>query len=255
MRFINNIYELAKRQKKKIGDLEKNCDVSTGYLARLRQDEKNVAPSAVFLMKMAEQLSVSMDALFTFDFSNSTGAEQKLLNYMEKLLRDTEARKLIWQRDPAGASGAVPMNPDGSSAHPLFKAKGGLLTPEEMAEAGLPDTVSLSEFVYHSPFRPDRDDLCSPEIYRCAFSRQKVLYLASVVKPGPSVSGPAQWTELELVMSAPELAEPVPFAHTDHDWPGCLDETLARLFDAVRDAAAHPHLSLEASAFIDAYLS
>ena len=141
-RFVNNIYELAKRQKLKIGDLETNCGVSNGYLARLRQDDKNTAPGADFLMNIADQLSVSVDALLSFDFPNSTGAEQKLLIYIDRLLRDTEARKLIWQRDPAPLS--VPVNPDASSAHPLFVAKTGFLSEEEMAEDELPDTVILS---------------------------------------------------------------------------------------------------------------
>jgi transcriptional regulator with XRE-family HTH domain len=251
-RFVNNIYELAKRQKLKIGDLETNCGVSNGYLARLRQDDKNTAPGADFLMNIADQLSVSVDALLSFDFPNSTGAEQKLLIYIDRLLRDTEARKLIWQRDPAPLS--VPVNPDASSAHPLFVAKTGFLSEEEMAEDELPDTVMLSEMVYRSVFHPDLDDLCPSEIYRCTFPGKKALYLVSVAEPGPDVPGPARWAELELVMAVPGQPDPIPFVHTDHDWPGCLDQTLTRLFSAVQDAVAHPHLSPEASAFIDDYL-
>ena len=60
--------------------------------------------------------------------------------------------------------------------------------------------------------------------------------------------------ELELVMTVPGQPDPIPFVHTDHDWPGCLDQTLTRLFSAVQDAVAHPHLTPEASAFIDDYL-
>lgn len=251
-RFVNNIYELAKRQKLKIGDLEANCGVSNGYLARLRQGENNAAPGADILMNIADQLSVSVDALLSFDFANSTGAEQKLLIYIDRLLRDTEARKLIWQRDPAPLS--VPVNPDGSPAHHLFVGKAGFLSEEEMAEDGLPDTVMLSEMVYRSVFHPDLDDLCPSEIYRCSFPGKKALYLVSVAEPGPVVPGPAHWAELELVMTVPGQPDPIPFVHTDHDWPGCLDQTLTRLFSAVQDAVAHPHLSPEASAFIDDYL-
>ena len=156
-RFVNNIYELARKQKMKIGDLEARCGVSNGYLARLRQGEKNIAPGADILMNLADQLSVSVDALLTFDFLNSTGTEKKLQIYLDKLLRDTQTRKLLWQRDPAPAS--VPVNPDGSSAHPLFVAKGGLHSEEERSEDGLPDTVSLSEMVFRSMFHPDLEDV------------------------------------------------------------------------------------------------
>ena len=251
-RFVNNIYELARKQKRKIGDLEARCGVSNGYLARLRQGEKNIAPGADILMNLADQLSVSVDALLTFDFLNSTGTEKKLQIYLDKLLRDTQTRKLLWQRDPAPAS--VPVNPDGSSAHPLFVAKGGLHSEEERSEDGLPDTVSLSEMVFRSMFHPDLEDLCPSEIYRCSFPGKRVLYLVSVVEPGEVVPGPARWAELELVMAEPGQPEPVPFVHTDHDWPGCLDQTLVRLFSSVQDAVAHPQLSPEATAFIDDYM-
>lgn len=47
-RFINNVYELAKQQKLKIGELETACGVSVGYFARLRQGDKNAAPGWIY---------------------------------------------------------------------------------------------------------------------------------------------------------------------------------------------------------------
>ena len=254
-RFINNIYNLAKKQKVKIGELEADCGVSTGYLARLRQEEKNAAPGADFLMSVADRLSVSVDALLSFDFIQATDSEKKLQSFMEKLIRETEMRKLIWQRDPVGYPYAVPMNPDGTSAHPLFmNKKESLLSEEEMAADDLPESISLTEIIYRSLFRPDLDDLFAPEIYRCFFPKKKVLYLAVVIKPGQVIPGPAQWTELELVMTGPGLSAPIPFAHTDHDKPDRLDNTVAHLFNAVKDAVTLPQLTPEASAIIDDYL-
>lgn len=98
-RFINNIYDLAKKQQLKIGELESACGVSIGYLARLRQGENNASPGAEFLMAVADQLSVSVDGLLSVDFTKATDSEVKLLKYMEKLIRETESRKLIWQED------------------------------------------------------------------------------------------------------------------------------------------------------------
>ena len=45
-RCITNIYFLAKKKNILIRDLEKSCDVSVGYLARLRQDKKQSLPGS-----------------------------------------------------------------------------------------------------------------------------------------------------------------------------------------------------------------
>ena len=253
-RFINNIYALAKRQKLKIGELESACGVSVGYFARLRQGGESAGPGAELLAAFADRLSVSLDALLSFDFTQLTESEQNLMNYMVKLRYDTETRCLSWQRDRAGSGAPIPLNPDGTSAHPLFIHKEGLLSAEEMAEDELPAGVMLSESVYRSVFRPDLDGLVPLKIYRCAFPGKRMLYLVEVAKPGQAVPGPADWTELELVMSVPELPEPLTFAHTDHETPGMLDKALVSLFLSVKNAVDSPALSPVASAIINDYL-
>ncbi|MCR5293581.1 MAG: hypothetical protein K6E30_00185 [Lachnospiraceae bacterium] len=242
-RFINNIYALAKGQKLKIGELEAACGVSVGYFARLRQGTKDAAPAANLLMLFADRLSVSADALLSFDFTQATESEQKLLNYMEKLRFETETRKLSWQRDPGS-----------SPAHPLFMEKEGLLTEEERAEMDLPESVSLSESVYRSPFRPDLDDLVPAAIYRCYFPGKRTLYLAAVVQPNPALPASAQPADLELVMVDSTRPEPIPFARTDHENPGFLDKALISLFTAVKKAIDFPSLRPDAEAIIDDYL-
>ena len=253
-RFINNVYALAKKNKLKIGVLESSCGVSVGYFARLRQGGENAAPNAELLTAFADRLSVSLDALLYFDFTQLTESEQKLLNYLEKLRFETDKRKLAWRRDPAGCGRPVPLNPDGTSAHPLFINKEGFFSAEEIAEDDLPESVTLSETVYRSVFRPDLDSLVPLEIYRCAFPGKKVLYLVAIADPGPVVPGPAKWTELELVMTVPGHSEPLPFAHTDHENPGCLDKALVSLFNAVKYVIDLPALVPEAEAIIDDYL-
>ena len=63
--FIDNVYFLAKEKDLKIGEIEAACGVSSGYLSRLRQGEKNVAPGADFLLSISAQLSASVDALLS----------------------------------------------------------------------------------------------------------------------------------------------------------------------------------------------
>jgi len=112
----------------------------------------------------------------------------------------------------------------------------------------------LSESVYRSVFHPDLDGLIPLKIYLCAFPERKMLYLVEVAKPGPVVPRPADWTELELVMSVPEFPELLFFAHTDHENPGTLDKALVPLFLSVKKAFDSPLLSPVASAIINDYL-
>ena len=253
-RFINNVYVLAKRQKMKIGELESACGVSVGYFSRLRQAGKEAAPAANLLMTFASRLSVSMDALLSFDFTQATESEQKLLNYLEKLRFETETRKLAWQRDLAGAGKPVPVNPDGTPAHPLFVRKEGLLSAEEMEEDGLPVNFSLSESVYRSVFRPDLENLIPVAVFRCYFPGKRILFLSAVAERNPAVPASAQQADLELVMIDPKHPEPIPLARMDHNNPGFLDRPLASLFEAVNKVIDFPALRPDAEAIIDDYL-
>lgn len=240
-RFINNIYDLAKKQQLKIGELESACGVSIGYLARLRQGENNASPGAEFLMAVADQLSVSVDGLLSVDFTKATDSEVKLLKYMEKLIRETESRKLIWQEDFMAYLDSLSVNPNGTTPHPLYTT--------------VPTGRIESAPSYHSMFHPDITDLNPVGVYGCVFPGGRTLYLVEIWNNGDNPASPEDWTELELVMTGKGILDPVAFAHTNHEKPGIVDETLEHLYSVVKDAAAHPQLTPEACAIIDEYLS
>ena len=61
-RFLDNVYYLAKQRDIKIGVLEANANLSTGYLARLNKDDNKSVPSIEVLVSFAEMLDVSMDS-------------------------------------------------------------------------------------------------------------------------------------------------------------------------------------------------
>ena len=210
-----------------------------GYLARLRQGRENASPGAEFLLAVANQLSVSLDSLLTFDFSEATETEKIVLSFAEKLRQDTETQALRWKEDVSVPSMDMPVRPDGTAVHPLFHAK-----PVE-------EFVSMN--VYHSFFRPDRTDLCPAKIYFCTLGRKNLLYLVAVTGK-EDLPGAKLWTELEMVLFGPDLSQPSMIAHTDHDRRGRLDAPLARLFAAVKSAVEDPRLSRDALAVISDYL-
>ena len=86
---------LAKQHDPKIKDLETGCGVSVGYLSRLRQGEKNIAPGADFLLAVSERLSVSVDMLLSSEISEATESENEMLQYIDKLTRETCSRIIL----------------------------------------------------------------------------------------------------------------------------------------------------------------
>ena len=239
--FINNVYALSAKRGMKIGQLEKRCDVSVGYFARLRQGEKNNAPGADFLLRIAQLLGVSVDSLLTFDFSASSDADVDLLHYIEKLTRETLARTLVWQEDGFGYPDTVPLRKDGTSLHPLFTTD-----PSDRGE---------SAPYYLSKFHPYRVDLIPLKTYGVVFPGGKTLYLVLLRNGGTDPRDPEPWQELELVMTGAGMESSVPLAHTGHNHPAPLDNALSGLFRAVEESADRPQLSPEAKAIISEYLN
>jgi len=240
-RFITNVYALAKQQGMKIRDLESGCGVCAGYFARLRQEKKNAAPGADFLLAVAEQLSVSVDSLLTFDFSEATGAETKLHEYLEKLIRETESHQLVWQEDSFGYLDNLLINKDGTTPHPLFDT-----LPDQTGRESLP--------FYLSRFR-DLKGLVPVNTYGCVFPGGLTLYMVKVWNTGDDPSSPGDWTELELLMTGPGKYDSMPFCHTDHEKGTRLEPDMKKLFSVVSDAVRLPHLTPKAMAYIDSYLS
>ncbi len=241
-RFINNVYALTAKQGLKIGELESHCGVSIGYFARLRQGRKETAPGADFLLAVAGQLSVSVDALLTFDFEASSESEQLLLNYMEKLIQKTRDGSMLWQEDPIAYPEATVIRADGTALHPLH-----LTFPLDGRE---------SPPFYNSPFYPLTDELKPLMVYGSVFPGEKTLYLVRITDVSET-AGPegAAWTELELVMTGRGIDSPVPLCHTDHLRPGRLDTMMEQLFTAVERSVAVPHLTPEAQKLIVDFLN
>ena len=237
--FINNVYFLAKARDVKIGELETACGVSAGYLARLRQAEKNSAVGADFLLAAAEYLNVSVDALLTFDFPRASDAEIDLHRYLEKLTRETRSRKLLWQEDLAGYPDTLLYDEKGRVVHPLY-----LNLPE------------MNKYLphYHSMFRLE-ENLTPVAVYCCPFTGERTLYLVRIEVQDDDPVHPESGFELELVMTGRGMADPVPLCHTRCDTGSRLDKDMNRLLDAVEDSVLLPHLTPEAERMIRDYLA
>ena len=243
--FINNVYALAAKYGMRIKDLESACGVSIGYFARLRQGKKDGTPGADTLLNVSEQLSVSVDALLTFNFETASESEQLLLNYIEKLIRETQSNSILWQEDPFAYPGSVVSltHSDGTTPHPLYTT--------------VPVNGAESKPLYHSAFYPLTPDLVPIKVYGSVFPGEKTLYLVQIASITDTLSAAKDaevWNELELVMTGTGISAPIPLFHTDHECPGQLDGLMWKLFSAVENSLTVPRLTPEALDVIHDFL-
>ena len=117
---FDNIYFLAKKRIKKIGELEVEAGVSPGYISRTSK-EKNTKPSIDFVMNVAKILNVSLDAMLKINFTELTSTENFLLKFFQKLSEDTIASKLDWKRETAKELNNVQCDMNGNPEHPCFQ--------------------------------------------------------------------------------------------------------------------------------------
>lgn len=96
---INNIYYLTKQKNIKIGDLEKEAKVSTGYFSRLAKDDNSSVPSIETMYIVSKILNVSLDVLIKYEFDMLSETEKYIVKFLDKLINDTTKNKVPWQSE------------------------------------------------------------------------------------------------------------------------------------------------------------
>mgnify|MGYP004521987891 FL=1 len=158
-----NIKFLATQKGIKVGDIENEAGVSTGYLSRLaNEDNKNNFPIMDLIFLISNKLDVSVNTLLSVDLSNLTPNEILLSQFFDKLSKDTQDNKLVWELE----SRAKLEECKQQGNHPLFYAY----------EPRNPET----EFYYHSTY--DSNAVIGGDCYKVIVGN-KWLYLMCVNKP------------------------------------------------------------------------
>ena len=124
-RCIANIYQLAKEQGIKIGDLEKKAGTSAGYLSRINKDDNNSSPSIDFIAAVAMVLGVTVDALIKNDYTTPTATEKYLLDFIDTLLSRTNADELDWKKHKLESRlpGEISVTSDMQMTPPLWQKR------------------------------------------------------------------------------------------------------------------------------------
>lgn len=115
---FNNISFLASEQNKRIGELESQAGVSTGYIARTR--ESNAKPGVEFVLRIADALNISVDTLLKVDLATLTPTEQYIVKFLGKLISDTDGDKLDWKIESDSYLRDMEPDMNGNYLHPLI---------------------------------------------------------------------------------------------------------------------------------------
>lgn len=164
-----NIKFLATQKGIKVGDIETEAGVSAGYLSRLaNEDNKNNFPIMDLIFLISNKLDVSVNTLLSVDLSNLTPNEILLSQFVDKLSKDTQSNKLIWELE--SKSKLEECKQQGN--HPLF-------FPVNPGDFG-------TGFYYHSTF--DSDAVIAGDCYKVIIGN-KWLYLMCVSKEYDYING------------------------------------------------------------------
>ena len=245
-RCIANIYALAKKKNILIRDLEKSCDVSVGYLARLRQDKKQSLPGSEFLFRAAALLGTNVDSLMYFDFNLASETDLYLHSFLTKLLLDSLKQKIVWTPDSDCVPSPVVLEsevkfPD----HPLLALDPVLLQQGKSKE------------YYYSPFHPAAYDLTPRAAWRTSLSAETLVFMTCVerISDGDTDAPEDAVNEIELYLYNTAAKALSPLCHADPQQPGLLYHDLSELYETVSELLNRNALDQYAISAIDAYLA
>lgn len=93
---IKNLAFLLKKYNLKMGDLEKILGISAGYISRTAKENSAKKLSIDVVWKIAELFEISVDKLISDDISELSGNIGMLIDFLDKLHRQTECVDIEW---------------------------------------------------------------------------------------------------------------------------------------------------------------
>lgn len=234
--FIDNVYYLAKLRDIKIGALEANAGLSTGYLARLNKEDNKSVPSIEVLVSFAKMLKVSMDSLIGCDLASMSGTDKYICDFLDKLIFDTTNNKYIWIKEDASILHAS----ERGAEHPLLKNVG--------------DNHFYNNH-YLSQFRPNEDVELDDIQYYVEIGQETCIYLMNTLVTFRSTDKNDTRTEneIELYLQKGRVIKKICRKHYKQASP--FDDKLLQLRQAAKDSTQHINLDEELREVIDLFMA
>lgn len=241
VRFFSNLYWLIKEKGKKLGELEKLAGVSVGYFSRINKEGSNAIPSIEVVTALASELGVAIDTLVFGNFCEPTVTEEYLIDFLEKLLLDTQTDSIIWEKEgKAYLSNRAFRDREITYPHPLF-------------------AVSYDDkkgYCYRSRFHNSKDEVgVIDDCYHVPLGDGNTVYLmcvGSIDDTSTSLSNQIREYELYIVSKELEVSNVCHSLGQDTD---VLWEHLQRLYDAAIEQCHHTQIAPEVRSIIDAYMN
>lgn len=241
-RCINNIYYLAKKQGKRIGDVEKAAGVSSGYISKLNREDNTSVPGIEFLEGVANEFGVTVDTLINYDLADMTPTEHYIIDFLTKLNSDTQGDKLDWEKESADSLNRME-DYNGYVHHPLFS----LETFMRKGETEYPDEVTEVVFVSDTY---GANTAIAGDCYNLRLKNGSVLYVMNISKDVYYTNDPSAF--------AKEVWIHVPYSGTQFLANNQTDDGIGNLVDILYDSISenmqHPKVKPGVRYVIDAFM-
>lgn len=235
-------YLLKKFPNAKLGQIEAEGGVSTGYTSRMEKSDSKADPPVEYLAAAAKAFDISIDTLIYVPLDEMTASEQYVIKFIEKVAADTTVENMIWEREPGEfLNNEVEVNGYGAQYHPL-------LVPNKNDMDGYGNFGSL---VFESRFFPEKCVRVMPDPYHATMTgTSSVLYIVPVIiqedTPPDAVSG----YELYIYDSN----EVTPICNTTQSHPA-IASAVTKLYSLIKETTAHVRLDKKARSLIDAFMN
>ncbi len=239
---LDNISFLLKEFGKKIGELETEAGVSSGYISRISK-EGNTKPGIDFIIKVADAFNTSIDTLLNIDLTEMTPTERYLVSFLEKLIKDTLDDKLDWNRESADRLNRAEADINGNSDHPLLSYE----TFYEESECEYPNQVSRVVFVSNSF---DCGTYINGDCYNINLKNGSILYLMDISKSVHRVNDPDAFAK-EIWMYTPDTGPSFLCSNRD---ASPLVSLVDNLYTTVSERMKHPRIKPKLQYVIDSFM-
>lgn len=237
---LNNLKVLIEAKGIKIGDIEKEANVTLGYLSRLRSDKISADPSIEFLVTAAKMLGVSLNQLIDGDFSAISPTEQLISEVISSLIADTKSDDVTWIKETVKELKNVSCDDQGDTSHPLFRMTLGV------GGFGYPEPIGAE---YNSRFLTNDDVVPCGNFYHAALpTGKKTVYITRV----NTADGDLDTESYEMYMMD-SVSNIKPICATSV----CCDRLKADIINLYREieiASSHVHIDDDVRGALKEYL-
>lgn len=242
-RLLANITYLTKEKNIKIGDLEAEAGVSTGYFSRLNKGDSTALPNIEVLTAVAEKLGATIDSLVKIEYESLTESERYLVDFLEKLISDTESSEVCWTKETTRSMGPV-ITEDGDLSNPFFRYDD-VCTGIDY-NTGYPQYNE--ELVFNSLFYSDKIARLTKDTAYHTDLNGNTFWLCPV---SIEIGKGEKQDDLEIYMKSGRIVHPV-----CHSNPHCaaINELLQTLYLAVIASSKRPKVNATVKAAIDLYM-